>query len=117
MIIKTLKVGLFTLAIASFSFVGAQEKKEMKEKNKGNHERMFKHLDADANGSISLEEFKAKRMKDASKESQIEKRFAKMDTDANGSIDSAEFKVAMDKPRGAKMEMNMKEKKTKENKG
>ncbi len=105
MIIKTLKIGLFTLAMASFSFVGAQEKKEIKEKKKPNHERMFKHLDADANGSISLEEFKAKRMKDASKEAQIEKRFAKMDTDANGSLDNEEFKVAMNKPRQSKQKM------------
>jgi len=105
MITKTLKIGLFMMAMASFSFVGAQEKLEVKETKKGNHERMFKHLDSNADGSITLEEFKAKRMKDASKEAQLEKRFSKMDTDSNGSISNEEFKVAFNKPRGPKQKV------------
>ncbi len=111
MITKTLKIGLFIMAVASFSFVGAQEKLEVKETKKGNHERMFKHLDANGDGSITLEEFKAKRMKDASKEAQLEKRFAKMDTDTNGSVSNEEFKVAFNKPSSAKQKQKVQQSK------
>lgn len=99
MITKTLKTGLFFVALASFSLVGAQEKLEVKEDKSA---KMFKHLDANADGEITLEEYKAKLLKDDSKTDQIEKRFAKIDTNENGTLDREEFKVAMDAPRGAK---------------
>lgn len=96
MVTKTLKIGLFVMAVASFSFVGAQEKLTQ---NKVDSQKMFTHIDTDANGSISLEEFKANRMKDPSKKVQVEKRFSQIDTDANGSIDKKEFQTFMEQPR------------------
>ena len=66
MISKTLKIGLLGIALCSISFVSGQEGKG---KKKGSPEELFKKLDTDANGTISLEEFKkAKRIKEESKE-------------------------------------------------
>jgi len=96
MITKTLKIGLFVAALASFSFVGAQEQPIQ---NKVDSSKMFKHLDTDENGSISLSEFKANRMKDPSKVAQVERRFTLMDTDGNGSVDKAELQTFMEQPR------------------
>jgi Ca2+-binding EF-hand superfamily protein len=52
---------------------------------------MFKKLDSDNNGSISLAEFKAspRAQKDPTKAEQI---FKKMDTDSNGGVSLEEFK-------------------------
>ena len=85
---KTLKISIFIFALASFTLVDAQERKKDK---KPNPERMFKHLDADANGSITFEEFKAKRMKNPSKGATVQKRFSIMDADGNGSVNLEEF--------------------------
>ena len=96
MITKTLKASIVLIAVASFSFAGAQEKAKAKEDKSA---KMFKHLDVNGDNTITLEEYKAKTMKDPSKEELTEKRFVSMDTDKNGSIDRAEFKVAFEKPR------------------
>ncbi|WP_452223600.1 EF-hand domain-containing protein [Lacinutrix chionoecetis] len=93
---KTIKIGLFALALCSVTFVTAQEEKQK------NPEKMFAKIDANEDGSISLEEFKEKRMKDASKAEQIEKRFAKMDTNEDGVLDMAEFKAGMNKSKKGK---------------
>ncbi|WP_179008568.1 EF-hand domain-containing protein [Winogradskyella forsetii] len=101
MITKTLKTGIALIAVASFSFVGAQEKQDIKpqlkkdklEIKKDRSERMFKHLDINADNSITLEEFKEKRVKDPSNEEKTEKQFAEIDTDKNESIDRKEFKI------------------------
>jgi Ca2+-binding EF-hand superfamily protein len=89
---KSLKFGIFTLALCAFSFANAQEKK----REKPSPEKVFKRIDADKNGEISLEEFKAKKMKDESKEAMMEKRFAKMDADGNKSLSMVEMKKAME---------------------
>ena len=94
MISKTIKIGLVILALFSFSLGTAQDKKG---KRKPNPEKAFKKLDSNADGAVTLEEFKAKRLKDESKAAKIEKRFAKMDTDGNGTLDLAEFKAAIAK--------------------
>lgn len=95
MITKTLKTGLFLIAIASFSFAGAQEKIEPKadqvEAKKHKSEKMFTHLDANADDVITIEEFLAKRSKDPAKDDQIKKRFESMDMDKNGTLDRIEF--------------------------
>ncbi|WP_430466624.1 hypothetical protein [Winogradskyella ouciana] len=99
MISKTLKVGLFVVAIGSMAFCNAQEREG---KRKPNPEKIFKKLDSDANGSISLEEFKANRMKDESKVELLEKRFARMDADSSGDLDMVEFKKALARMKGRK---------------
>lgn len=62
------------------------------EKPKRDMDAMFKKLDADGNGSISLDEFKAGGMgkKDPAK---AEEFFKKKDKDANGSLSLEEFKT------------------------
>lgn len=99
MIKKTLKTGLFIIAVASFSFISAQEKMEVK---KDKSAKMFNHIDANADNTITLEEFKAKRMKDESKKAQVEKRFNNLDTDANGTLDRKEFAVLFEQNRKSK---------------
>lgn len=99
MISKTLKISLFVFTLCSMTFVNAQEREG---KRKPNPEKIFKKFDTDANGSISLDEFKAHRMKDESKAELIEKRFARMDADENGEVDMAEFKKALAKMKGRK---------------
>jgi len=100
MISNTLKTGIFIIAIASISTIGAQEKFKIESKKKelktDPSERMFKHLDINADNTITLEEFKTKELKDKSKEAQFENQFAEMDTDKNGSLDKTEFKAAFE---------------------
>ncbi|MFC0606027.1 EF-hand domain-containing protein [Winogradskyella pulchriflava] len=89
MISKTLKFSLLVVAICSISFVTAQERKE---KKKANPEEVFKKLDADANGSLSLEEFKAKRSRKGDTEA-ADAHFKALDKDANGALSLEEFKT------------------------
>lgn len=93
MITKTIKSGLVLLAIASFSFASAQDKVEVQNEKAI---KSFKSIDTNFDAAISLEEFKAKRMKDVSKEEQIEKRFLKMDKDKNGSLNLEEYTIAFE---------------------
>lgn len=88
MISKTLKIGLLGIALCSISFVNGQERKG---KKKGSPEELFKKLDTDANGTISLDEFKAKPMKEESKEAMLDKRFNALDANANGELTLEEF--------------------------
>lgn len=56
-----------------------------------NPEQIFKKLDADANGSVNLEEFKASpRAKEAP--DKAEEIFKKIDADSDGSVTLEEFK-------------------------
>lgn len=62
------------------------------DKPKRDMDAVFKKLDADSNGSISLEEFKAGGLgkKDPAK---AEEFFKKKDKDGNGSLSLEEFKA------------------------
>ena len=66
--------------------------------NRHNPEEVFKKLDANADGNVSLDEFKAgpRAPKEADKAQEI---FSKIDKDGNGSINLEEFK-AHRPPRG-----------------
>lgn len=59
-------------------------------------EAMFKKLDANSDGSLTLEEFKAspKAQKDPAK---AEEKYKKMDKNSDGSVTLEEFKAAVGK--------------------
>lgn len=66
-----------------------------------NPEKAFKKLDADSNGSLSLEEFKASpRAK--KNEAKAEEMYKKMDTDSKDGVSLAEFTAAQHAPGKAK---------------
>ena len=92
--IKTLKIGLFIFTVSSFTFVKAQEKQDSKEVR---FQKIFKQYDADANGTISLSEFKAQSANKEVTKVKSEKYFAGIDTDNNGALDLNEFKAAVEK--------------------
>ena len=90
---------LLTIAAAGASFAIAQEPPPTEggdrpkgERKRPSPEETFKRLDADSNGSLSLEEFKAnpRAQKDPAGS---EARFKEMDKDSNGSLSAEEFKA------------------------
>jgi Ca2+-binding EF-hand superfamily protein len=88
---KTLTSILSALALAT-TFATAADAPAKGEKKKADPEAMFKKLDADGNGSLSLEEFKAGPMgkKDPAKAEEI---FKKKDTNNDGSLSLQEFEA------------------------
>ena len=89
MISKTLKLSLCIVAVFAMSVVNAQERKG---KKRGNPEQLFKTLDADTNGELSLEEFTSKRQHEDIKAEVMSERFKTLDSDANGTVYMEEFK-------------------------
>jgi len=88
MISKTLKVSLVMILLCSISFVNAQERQREK---KHNPEELFKSLDTNADGELSLEEFTSKRRREDIKAEAINDRFKSLDNDMNGSVSMEEF--------------------------
>lgn len=89
-------LGVLALATA---ICYAEEGAAKPEKHKApNHEAMFKKLDANSDGSVSLDEFKAspRGKKDPAK---AEAAFKKIDANADGNISLDEFK-AVGPPKG-----------------
>jgi len=80
------KLLVFAVVLGLVSPLAAADKPE-KPKAKPDLEAVFKRLDKDGNGSVSLEEFRGKR--DAAK---AEAQFKRLDKDGNGSISLEEFK-------------------------
>lgn len=70
------------LAFSVFTSVSAQQKK------KPNLEKVFKKLDTNEDGFITVEELEANE-----KTQKMAKRFSKIDTDKNEKISLEEFKV------------------------
>ncbi|NRB83528.1 MAG: EF-hand domain-containing protein [Winogradskyella sp.] len=88
MISKTLKVSLVMILLCSISFVNAQERQREKKRNP---EELFKSLDTNADGELSLEEFTSKRRREDIKAEAINDRFKSLDNDMNGSVSMEEF--------------------------
>lgn len=103
MISKTLKAGIFTIAVASFSLVGAQEKLEAKQEKpqakKDKSEKMFQYLDTNSDDVITLEEYQRTSLNNETKREQLGKKFEEFDADSNGKLDRQEFKVAYEAER------------------
>ena len=81
-----LNTGTLVLALLSFSFISAQEKK------KPSLENNFKKIDTNKDGVISFKEFKNDKGKKVVAEKKLKKRFAKRDLNKNGTISFQEFK-------------------------
>ena len=96
----TLKAGLLALSLFTFLSIGAQEKKEP------DFDKMFKKSDANADGSISLEEFKAVKRKNEVPVEKLEKKFANLDANSDGAVTREEleegWKKGKDKPKEKK---------------
>lgn len=100
-------LGIIALA-TSLSF---GEDQAPKEKKNPDPEKTFKKFDTDANGSLSLEEYKASPMGTRAGDKAAPK-FKKLDTDGNGSVNLDEFKAGStggkakgaDKPKKEKKE-------------
>ncbi len=91
---------LSLLAIASSLSFGEEAPAKPEKPKDHNPEAIFKKLDTNADGSISLDEFKAspRAQKDPAKAEEI---FKKMDADASGGVSLDEFKAA-GPPKGGK---------------
>lgn len=98
---KNMKTCIQTLGIlaiaASLSFA---EDEAPKGKKGHNPEQMFKKIDSDSSGSLSLEEFKESPMGKKAGD-KAENRFKALDTDSNGSVTSEEL-MAGRKAKGGK---------------
>lgn len=94
-----MKISIPTLAImaiaTSLSFGQEAPKKEGKQPP--DPEKIFKKLDSNSDGSVSLDEFKAspRGQKNPEKAGEI---FKKLDTDSSGGISLEEFKAHPPKP-------------------
>lgn len=93
---KTYIQVLGALALATSLSYG-EEAPAKPEKKAPNPEKMFKKLDTDGNGSISLEEFKAspRGQKDPAK---AEEHFKKLDADSKDGVSLEEFKAGQHAP-------------------
>lgn len=96
---KTCIQTLGILAIAASLSFGQDE--ATKEKKGHNPEQMFKKLDTDSNGSLSLDEFKASPMGKKAGD-KAEARFTKLDADSNGSVSPEELKAGAKGGKGEK---------------
>jgi Ca2+-binding EF-hand superfamily protein len=95
---KTLTSILSTLAFCT-AFATAADEPAKGQRKKADPEAMFKRLDADSNGAVSLEEFKAspRGKKDPAKAEEI---FKKKDANNDGALSLDELKAHG--PRGGK---------------
>ena len=75
--------------------------------------KMFKKLDTDSNGKVTLAEFKALAKGDDAKEAKLEKKFKKLDADGNDSLSKEELAKGSKKKPKKKKEDGDGDKKTK----
>lgn len=78
-------VFVLALGIGSLAFSAPKEDK----KDKPKPEDVFKKMDKDGNGKLSLEEFVGKKTDE--KKTKAEEAFKKMDKDSDGSVSLDEF--------------------------
>ncbi len=91
-----LQILFITAGAVSLSF--GEEGPAKPEKTKvPNPEKLFKKLDTDSNGSLSLEEFKASA-RAKKNEARAEKMYKRMDNDSKDGVSLAEFTAAQPAP-------------------
>ena len=92
---KSLVSTLAGLAVCTSIAIAAEEKPAA-EKPKRDPEAMFKKLDANTDGSLNLEEFKAGPMAKRNPD-KADENFKKRDKDSDGKLSLEEFKAAGEK--------------------
>jgi Ca2+-binding EF-hand superfamily protein len=95
MTLKTLKIGLFSIAICATMQSYAQKHHD-KDHKKRNPETLFKKLDSDSNGSLSFEEFTTRKKSSDVNTTLARKKFDLMDTNTDNSISLEEFVAQRD---------------------
>lgn len=91
MISQSAKLSLVIIAMLGYFTINAQQER----RGKPNPEKVMAKMDANENGTISLEEFKAAPMNQDFKDEVVEKRFSRMDADENGEVNLEELKKAL----------------------
>jgi Ca2+-binding EF-hand superfamily protein len=92
--------GLVVLAVC-LAVVGNVSAQDKEKKDKKCPDEIFKKLDKDASGDLTVEEFVAHAKDDAGKQKATE-RFKKIDKDGNGKVTLDEFKAVPEKKHGGK---------------
>ncbi|GAA4292871.1 EF-hand domain-containing protein [Aestuariibaculum suncheonense] len=95
-----LKLSLCALGFIAFSQTAAAQDQQRKQPDP---ETMFKGLDADKDGSVTLEEFKNKKRKREIPAERLESMFTALDTDKSGAFTLEEYKTGMEKLRAERM--------------
>lgn len=91
--LTSLKLGVLAFSLFAYSqTVSAQDAQK-----KPDPEKMFKGLDADKDGKISLDEFKNKKRKKEIPAERLEAMYAKMDANSDGSVTMEEYKEGLAK--------------------
>jgi Ca2+-binding EF-hand superfamily protein len=97
--LTTLKLGVFALSLFAYSQTASAQDQQ----KRPDPEKMFKGLDTNNDGSVTLEEFKNKERKREIPADRLEKMYGMMDADSNGSVTLEEYKSAMDKMKERRM--------------
>ena len=87
------------VAALSFSAMAEEKKPPKGDAKKPDPEMVFKRMDKNTDGKVSLEEFTGKREGD--KAEQAKKQFARLDKNSDGSLSLEEFKARGGKPKPA----------------
>jgi Ca2+-binding EF-hand superfamily protein len=84
-------VTLTSLLLVGPAALGAGQKPKERDR-----EAVFKKLDSNSDGKLTIEEMKGKGKRDAAK---VEKRFGKLDKDGDKAVTLEEFKATKKKPK------------------
>ena len=103
----TLKLAVLAFGLFAYSQTASAQDGQ----KKPDPEKMFKGLDANKDGVISLEEFKNKKRKNEIPADRLEKMYSRMDADSDGSVTMKEFRMNLEKGKGEGKPEGMKKKK------
>ena len=100
-------IAVGTMVATGFTAFAAEETAADDKKGGG-----FAEMDADHDGSVTFDEFKAIKGKKVTDEAELKKIFAQIDKSRDGKVTEAEFKAHKERRAGKKHEAPAKDKKT-----